>query len=220
MYIQTITLDPKRKMIYGFNCPVFEFFAYSITEKRIVYKQFMESISHISAIDDSGGYWGTWGTYHHNLFRYEVQTNSVRFFQHGFPEKGGGIMYANAGPIDCMINGRDGFLYVATDRGSLYRLTPSDGAVEFLGRPFPFERLPGMILGDDGLIYFAGGDNNNTGVAAYDREKRSFISLGRIAAENVKCFRAHDIAKVGNSLFVAETDNPKRTNYLWECSLE
>lgn len=215
-YIQTISLDSKRGMIYGFTYPVFEFFAYSIEKDKVVYRQFMDSISHISAIDDNGGYWGTWSPLH-KLFRYEPQENKVNFFDHGFPEKGGNMMYRNAGPIDCMINGKDGFMYVATDLGSLYKLTPQDAAVEFLGKPFSSTRLPGLFLGDDGLLYMSGGDDDNCQIATYNRVTKRFDSLGYISDGEDKCFRTHDIEIVGNKIYVGETDHPNRTDYLWEC---
>ncbi|OGV49663.1 MAG: hypothetical protein A2017_07345 [Lentisphaerae bacterium GWF2_44_16] len=219
-YIQTISLDSERGMIYGFSYPVFEFFAFSISKREVVYRQFMDSISHISAIDDEGGYWGTW-SFLHKLFRYCPKENKVKFFNHGFPEKGGGGMYRNAGPIDRMINGQDGFLYVATDLGSLYRLEPKSGELTFLGKPFSSTRLPGLALGDDGLLYMSGGDDDNCQIASYDRNAKRFDVLGKIGDdEGEKCFRTHDIEIVGNRIFVGETDHPKRTDYLWECIVE
>jgi outer membrane protein assembly factor BamB len=216
-YIQTISLDSKRGMVYGFTYPVFEFFAYSIDKNEVVYRQFMDSISHISAIDDNGGYWGTW-SYLHKLFRYDPVENKVEFFDHGFPEKGGNMMYRNAGPIDCMVNGGDGFMYVATDMGSLYKLNPETAEVEFLGKPFSSTRLPGLALGDDGLLYLSGGDDDNCQLAIYDREMKRFETLGTIAdEEGDKCYRTHDIEIVGNKIYVGETDHPTRTDYLWEC---
>lgn len=218
-YIQTISLDNDRQMIYGFTYPVFEFFAFSLRNREVVYHQFMDSISHISAIDDDGGYWGTW-SYLHKLFRYDPYENKVKFFDHGFPEKGGNRMYRNAGPIDGMINGKDAYLYVATDLGSLYRLNPKTAEVSFLGKPFSSQRLPGLALGNDGLIYMSGGDDDNCKIASYDRKAGRFDILGSITGdEGTKCFRTHDIEIVGNSIFVGETDNPKRTDYLWECVL-
>ncbi|MFA6716342.1 MAG: hypothetical protein WC082_07580 [Victivallales bacterium] len=216
-YIQTISLDSKRGMIYGFTYPVFEFFAYSISENKVVYRQFMDSISHLSAIDDNGGYWGTW-SYFHKLFRYDPAKNRVTFFDHGFPEKGGNMMYRNAGPIDCMVNGGDGFMYVATDLGSLYRLTPETAELEFLGKPFPATRLPGLALGEDSLLYMSGGDDNSCQIAVYDREARRFTTLGTLEdEEGNRCYRTHDIELAGDKIYVGETDHPQRTDYLWEC---
>ncbi len=219
-YIQTISLDEKRGMIYGYTYPVFNFFAYSIKEKRVIYHQFMNSISHISAIDDLGGFWGTW-SWRHLLFRYDPACNKVKFYKHGFPEKGGDLMYRNAGPIDSMLNGGDGYLYVATDLGSLYKLNPENGDVEFLGKPFSGIRMPGLAMDDNGLMYMSGGDDYNCQLAAYDRKSKSFTNLGGIISDDGECcFRTHDIELVGRTIYVGETDNPNRTDYLWECLIE
>jgi len=220
-YIQTISMDCEREMIYGFTYPVFDFFAYSIKENKVVYRQFMDSISHISAIDDDGGYWGTW-SYNHWFFRYDPAENNVEFFKHGFPEKGGNMMYRNAGPIDCMLNGKDGFMYVTTDLGSLYRLNPKNAEIEFLGRPFASSRLPGLIMDETtGLFYLSGGDDNNCQIASYNRQTGCFKNLGIItdSETGTECFRTHDIVKINNTIYVGETDNPNRTDYLWECKL-
>ena len=220
-YIQTISLDEERAMIYGFTYPVFNFFAYSLKDEKVVYHQFMNSISHISAIDDMGGFWGTWG-WRHFLFRYDPLANKVKFYDHGFPEKGGDLMYRNAGPIDSMLNGGDGYLNIATDLGSLYRLTPRTAEWEFLGKPFPGIRMPGLTMDDNGLIYMSGGDDNDCHLAIYDRSSRTFTRLGRIICDDdgESCFRTHDIKLAGNTVYVGETDNPIRTDYLWECIIE
>ena len=220
-YIQTITLDERRGMIYGYTYPVFEFFAYSLRENKVRFCSYMASISHISAVDDGGCLWGTWGLGRHNLFKYDPSTNAATYYKHGFPEKSQSLMYPGAGPIDCMVNGKDGFLYIATEHATLYRLNPGDGSLEFLGKPFPGTRMPGLILGDDGLLYGSGGDENRCVLFTYDRVKRTFETLGEVrdGKRNIPCFRSHDIVKIGATLLVAETDNPKGTCHLWECEL-
>ncbi|MFA5646357.1 MAG: hypothetical protein WDA18_08400 [Candidatus Ratteibacteria bacterium] len=219
-YIQTISLDEKRKMVYGFTYPVFEFFAFSLEKKDVVFSNYMASIPHISAVDDRGGYWGTWGQRMHKLFRYNPETNNVTYYAHGFPEGCQSLMYPNAGPIDSAINGGDGFLYFGTELGILYRLNPANGELEFLGKPFPGIRMPGLIAGDDGLLYMVGGADRGVFVAAYDRNERKFFHLGAVQEEEgAHCFRPHDIEKIGNMLYIGETDHPTRTCYLWECTL-
>lgn len=39
---------------------------------------------------------------------------------------------------------------------------------------------------------------------------------GKLEVDAVRCYRPHGIAILGNSIFVGETDNPKRSGYLWQ----
>ena len=55
------------------------------------------------------------------------------------------IMYPGAGPIDTMINGRDGYLYIGTCGGTLVRLDPRTAQADYLGRPAPTRRMPGLV---------------------------------------------------------------------------
>ncbi len=219
-YIQTISLDWQRRMIYGMSYPVFNFFAYSLDEDRVVYSQYMGSITHIGAIDDDGGYWGTWGG-KHSLFRYDQATNAVRFFRHGLESRCESLMYPGAGPIDSFLNGGDGYLYLGSEKCELYRVDPRNGEVEYIAKPFVSNRLPGLAVGDDRLIYGVGGNDNNVRVFSYDRAANVVRVLGRVvdSRDGEKCFRPHDLIKVGDSLFIGETDNPRRSDCLWECRL-
>jgi len=219
-YVQTISLDWARNMIYGLTYPVFNFFAYSLERDAVVYQQYMGSIAHLGAIDDAGGYWGTWGK-GHGLFRYDPDRNAVKFFDHGFPVKCDSLMYADAGPIDVALNGRDGWLYVGHEKGELYRLNPQTGELTYLAKPLPGYRLPCLAAGEGGLLYGAGGTDNHCNVFAYDRATGHYTVLTdlRDEASGEWCFRTHDMVQVGQSLFVGETDNPKRGDYLWEVGL-
>jgi hypothetical protein len=130
-------------------------------------------------------------------------------------------MYHGAGPIDSMLNGGDGFLYLGSEKCEVYRLNPRTAEVAYLGKPLPATRLPGLCLSDDGLLYGVGGNDNNVSVFTYDRKSRVFNVLGtlRDPRDGDPCFRPHDIIKVGDSLFLGETDNPRRSDCLWECKL-
>lgn len=219
-YLQTMSLDWKRRMIYGMSYPVFNFFAYSIDKKKVVYSQFMQSITHIAAVDDDGGYWGTWG-YGHHLFRYDPKDNAVKFFDHGLPSKCESLMYPHAGPIDSMINGGDGYLYIGSEKCELYRLDPRTAEVTYLAKPFVSNRMPGLLVGADGLIYGAGGNDDNVRIFSYDRKTGAAAVLAHVvdSASGEPCFRPHDLLQVGQSLYLGETDNPKRSDCLWECRL-
>jgi len=219
-YLQTISLDYKRGMICGMSYPVFNFFAYSIENNKVVYSQYMGSITHVGEVDDDGGYWGTWG-HEHWLFRYDPVSNAVKFFRHGLPSKCESLMYPNAGPIDSMTSGGDGFLYIGSEKCEVYRLDPKTAEVAYLGKPLVSNRMPGLVAADDGLIYGVGGNDDNVRVFTFDRKTRGFTILGdvRDTATGDPCFRPHDLVKVGDSLFVGETDNPRRSDCLWECRL-
>ena len=216
-YTQTITLDSERRLLYGFTYHTFAFYVYDVDARRTVYHAQPGSISHISAIDDQGCIWSTWGRNRHFLFKYDPALTDIVWTRKKFPEGGHSYMYAGAGPIDCMLNGGDGWLYVALETGSLVRLDPRTVSFEYLGRPSPAPRMPALVLGEDGLLYGTCGDDWNVSVFRYDRRTRGFDIIARVAAaDGETCFRPHDLALLGDSIFVGETDNPKRSGYLWE----
>jgi len=49
-----------------------------------------------------------------------------------------------------------------------------------------------------------------------------FEDLGAIVdgTTGENCFRVHDLVVVGDTLYLGETDNPERTNHLWEIELQ
>ena len=222
-YIQTITLDDERKIVYGFTYPVFKFFAYHIDTGEVEDYDYIGSITHISAIDDAGRFWGTWHHRQHNLFSYDPETRHINWTRNRLPgaEKDAGRMYPGAGPVDVMINGGDGYLYIGSVGGALYRLDPETAEAEYLGKPSPSERMPGLTVWRDGLLLGVTGDEAATNAFVYDREKGSFHNLGPIVAEDgLPIFRVHDLAVVNDTtLYIAETDVPKRSGYLWEAEI-
>jgi outer membrane protein assembly factor BamB len=221
-YVQTITLDPERRLIYGFTYPVFKLFKYDLDADQVTDFDYIGSITHLSALDDEGKLWGTWHPRSHNLFCYDPDGDEITWFQHSVPNarEGSDIMYPGAGPVDCMINGGDGFIYIGTTLGALVRLDPKTAKVDYLGKPFPEQRMPGLCIGEDGLIYGCGGDGGAGQLFTYDRESGAFHLLGPVTDGSDACYRTHDLALVGDRIFVAETDNPQRSGWLWECALK
>lgn len=223
-YIQTITLDERRKLIYGQTYPVFKFFVYHIDTGEVEDLDYIGSITHISALDDSGCFWGTWDSCQHFLFKYDPATRAITFFRHGLPNARAeaNMMYPGAGPVDCMINGGDGYLYVGTTGGSLCRLDPRTAEVTYLGKPAPTTRMPGLVTWKDGLLLGCCGDNDGACMFAYDRSAQRFHTLGSIrdSRDGMPLFRVHDICLSDpQTAYVAETDAPNRSCYLWECTL-
>jgi len=221
-YIQTITLDEKRGLIYGVTYPVFDFFVFDLTERRTRYRHHVGSAPHVMAIDDAGCIWSTWSPRTHNLFKYDPDADRMHFFDHSVSGGSAGLMYPGAGPIDMMINGGDGFLYVGLTTGDLVRLEPGSARVEYLGKPSAETRLPAMEVGPDGRIWGICGFLGKCRLFAYDRESGSFEDLGPIreSQTDLPIFIAHDMAFAGEDrIFVGETDTTDRAAYLWEIRL-
>ena len=84
-------------------------------------------------------------------------------------------------------------------------------------------RMPGLVVWKDSLLLGAAGDEEGGTVFAYDRETNAFHYLGSIidSETGLKLYRVHDMRLVGDrTAYVAETDVPTRSGYLWECELE
>jgi len=225
-YIQTITLDERRGLIYGMTYPVFKFFVYHLDGGQVDDYDYVGSITHISALDDTGCFWGTWDWSKHALFKYDPDTRRITYFPRGTPDaaKDANIMYPGAGPVDCMINGRDGYLYIGTTGGALCRLDPATAEITSLGRPADTRRLPGIVILDERRLLLAGGDRAGGYLAVYDRQAGEFEHLGAIADTKTgrKLYRVHDLAVTADNrtAYVAETDVPDRSGYLWQCELD
>ncbi len=224
-YIQTITLDEARGLIHAQTYPCFRYVVHNLRSGAARDFGYLGSITHLSALDDAGGLWGTWDPARHWFFRYDPVADAIAWHRRGLPNAraDSNVMYPGAGPVDCMINGGDGRLYIGACGGSLCRLDPRNVEVEYLGKPSPSKRMPGLILWKDDLLLGCSGDEEGGNVFAYDRRTRAFHPLGPIvdSETGLKLYRVHDMRLVNRKwLYVAETDVPTRSGYLWECELE
>lgn len=223
IYYQATNYDPVRRKLYFFGIPGMWFGVYDLEARRVVRHDIVESIPHIGAIDDDGGVWGTWSDRRHAFFRYDPDADEMDFFDGQFAlpsaERAANIMYHGAGPIDSMINGGDGFLYVGTALAELYRLDPRKRTLEFLGKPHHENRIQGLVMAPDGSLYGAGG-RRDTFLFRYDTGLRAFRIISDLTAPDGKrCTYPHDLAMVGDTIYIGETDNPRRSGYLWEVTL-
>jgi hypothetical protein len=219
-YIQAAVYDEQRQMMYSFTEPAQGFAVSDLT--RLVNRRAMcmGSIVHIAAIDPAGGVWGTWGFRgQHPFFRYEPAGDTIEFFEKlvlPTSREASNRMYPGAGPVDCMLTGADGMIYVASAMGELYRLNPVARTLDYIGRPLPYDRLPGLVFGPDGYLYGVGGNDWRVTLWRCDVKTGRFTVLGEVAApDGRRCFRPHDIVCLDGRLFIGETDNPKVSGSLW-----
>ncbi|OGV52323.1 MAG: hypothetical protein A2017_13495 [Lentisphaerae bacterium GWF2_44_16] len=224
-YIQTITVDEKRGLIYGFTYPVFNFFVFDMKKRKNRRVDYVGSIPHIVALDDKGRYWATWNNRTHNLFRYDPDNDKMEFFQHNLPQTKNScsLMYPGAGPIDGMINGGDGFLYIGEAYGNIDRLNPETGEVYDIGKPLPGEtRIPALEKGPDGRLYGIAGFLGRCHLFSMDLKNGKFEDLGHIRDSETgeALFIGHDLCFAGDgTIFIGETDTAHRAGYLWECKI-
>jgi len=238
-YIQSIELDRKRRIIYGFTYQAEYFFRYDLDTnecKTLAYigNSMIMCQPHNASLDKHGRLWGTWGESRAfedmlgpvpiRIFCYDPDKDQFTWFQHGFPKTDG----ADPARIDCMLLGDDGFIYAGTVAGGFSRLDPETGASEDLGKPFPNPRLAGLAQGSDGLIYGAGNvgygvtGEGETRLFAFDPRTKDLEDLGPIYDERIKAgaVRIHQlVAGSDGTLYAAENDNVLRSSYLWECKV-
>jgi len=127
---------------------------------------------------------------------------------------------------------------VGTEKAEFYKIDPQTAEVTFLGKPTTANRLPALLVDEEGLIYGTAGDDSNCNIFTYDRSSGAFENLGVIRETEAEVairaanpdgkgkhparslYRPHDLIKLKNKLYVGETDNHCRSNYLWECVVE
>lgn len=235
-YVQTIALDKKRKVIYG-NCyPLGSYFGYKLKTKEVFdYKA--GPAAHKMRCDNEGNLWGISKVKAERQGVNEEQREIMEFYfkmegttPHLFkynPEEGLVILpctmpsfSGQAQTIGNSIDGGDGYMYIGTSVGALYRLDKRSYELDYLGLPNVGGRLEGLAIGKDGLIYGAGGSFYQTRLFAYDREADCFHDLGPVYDPDIDeiCIIVHDLCMTGDgTIYVGETDNMERSGYLWEC---
>lgn len=223
-YIQSIVLDQRRRIVYGFTYPMPNFFRYDLETgaSKVFY---INSLPHLPGLDDQGCLWGTWDS-DNRLFKYDPEKDEMHWSNTRLPRIKVSHRTAtpeDEGQVDCMINGGDGYLYVGSVSGGLFKLDPGTFKIDYLGKPCGGLRMACLIVGDDGLLYGIGGMKEETRFFSYDRSDGRFSILGTIhdLERNAHPFISHHICKKDKrTFFTCETDNAERSGYLWEMRLE
>lgn len=234
-YIQSIALDKKRQVIYGFGALPEIFFKHDLKtgESRLLAHigngcELAES--HNPGIDEKGRVWGTYGILRAfsyrtgpdsiRLMRYDPDTDEVTFFPYGFPRTD---MEGDKGKPDTMLLGPDGKLYVGTDYGVLARLDPETAQIEQLCKPHPdTKRMSALAFHPtNGLLYGFTGDHYDVHLFAYDTKKDELVFCKSVAAEDgVAPVRIHHMVFSDDGvIYAGENDNNDRSSYLWEVEL-
>lgn len=238
-YIQSIRLDPERRLIYGFTYPSEQMFRYdiesgSVSQVAFIGNGIMICQPHCVVLDRQGRVWGTWGESRAfendpgpvpiRIFCYDPDDEQMTWYQHGFAK----TTEADPARVDHMMLGDDGLIYVGTVAGGFSRLDPATAEVEDLGKPFAGGRLAGLVQASDGLIYGAGNsgyDDNKAGTCrlfAFDPASKALNDLGPIfdpalgdGASNIHML----VEGEAGTIYAGENDNIWRSSYLWECQL-
>jgi hypothetical protein len=219
---QGTVFDVKRRKAYIFTDRG-AFAVYDMKKRKTLRYECMHSTPHNGVLDDRGGVWGTYGAGRHGFYRYNPDRNRFEFPNNvALPNsaKAANVMYAGAGPVDSILNAGDGFIYVGSPLGELFRLEPRKGEVKYLGKPFAGTRLPGLGLGPDGWLYVCGAREYGSLLGRYSREEERFEFLGRVAhKDGTYLDYAHELVVIGNVVYIGETDNRNRSGYLWACEV-
>lgn len=237
-YIQSILLDAKNRIIYGFSYPAEQWFRYDIDTGNIstayVGNGLMICQPHCAVLDGQSRLWGTWGESRAfendpgptpiRIFCYDPATDQFTWHEHGFSK----VAPRDYGRVDHMLLGKDGLIYVGTTMGALCRLDPETAEVTYLGKPFAGSRLAGLVQASDGLIYGAGNngyDEHNNGtcrLCVYDPASGLLRDLGALVdpetgagASNIHMI----VESEPGTLYLGENDNLWRSSYLWECRI-
>ncbi len=232
LYIQTITMDKKRKIIYGCTYPTGHLFRYEIKTDKARDLGLLITAPHRPVVDREGN---LWASYHRNyppsnpgleLLKYNPDEDKVYYG----PWPKSCQMVKNKKGIDDMVLGPDEMIYIGTVTGELIRLNPQIPEMEYLGKPFHSTRMD-VKFGPDSLLYIASGygdiqeggyGGKDTGIFTYNIDTGKFDFYGYIYDQKRKegLVMVHDIAVTdGRIVYVAESDNMTRTCYFWECTI-
>lgn len=236
-YIQSIAMDRKRRILYGFGAVPEVFFRHDLDsgKSRVIAQigngaEFCEP--HNPVLDADGNVWGTYGILRAfsyrtgpdslRLFRYSPDDDKMTFFDHGLPrtEKPG-----DKSKPDTSILGPDGKLYIGTEAGALIRLDPATAEAKVLCCPNPeSRRLPGLAFQPGtSILYGIGGEHYATKLFAYDIQKEELLFTQELVCteDGMRPDRIHHmIFSNPNTIYAGENDNNDRSSFLWELTLE
>jgi len=236
-YIQAITLDDEQRMIYCLCFPPEKLASYDLrTGKTQELGLIGPGIggmvqSENIELDDTGCAWSGWGLIRawqyapgadsYRLCKYDPNQQRIVFYRNGLPRPDG--QYGTVRP-EAFFNFHDDFMYASGANGSLFRIDPETGAAEYLFTPTTDRnsRLSSLIKTEDGVAWGVTGREGKCEFMCIDYRKGAFEKLGPICdEEGTALWQCHHIVHAGGGVFyVCENDNPYRSSYLWEITVD
>ena len=231
-YVQHITVDFVRQVMYGGTYPTPWFFAFDLKTRTTKKCSYSGALPHRSVVADDGKVWSGYSMSmdlangDNMLMTYDPDTNDITYHDFGLPMVG----TSDPRQIDDMVNLGDGYIYASTVSGGFSRINPKTCDIEWYGKPSRGMRLAGIDEAPDGRLFITTGafygmhkDDAPCHVFAVDRDTKQFYDYGIIEDPDFGdgCQVVHHLSiDDEGTLWVGETDTHNRSGCLWECHLE
>ena len=182
--IYTMTINNKRKEIYGLTYPDGHFFVYQIEadkfidmgeiyEKKIYAgpdNRTFRTISGALVCDDKGYVYGSADD--GVIFRYDPEKREIKKLAVKLPH-----VYFTA--VEVFAKDEEGTIYGGTSEGYLFRFDTEEMKIVNLGKPYAQLRIRALTVGKDGVIYGVGGERrNHCRIFSYKPAESAFEDLG------------------------------------------
>ncbi len=231
LYIQGLTIDRERGILYGVTLTPERAFRYDIATGKVTDlgptgSGFRMAQGATLAVDRTGACWGTWGLTRAwlstpapdeiRLWRYHPDRGRIEYLKHGLPRLHGAVGTALADEVH---TGPDGAVYMGTGEGLLCRIDPESYEVKAIAKPGPARRLAALANGSDGKLYGTAGNDGAVIFFSYDPRDGKVVDHGIVAdpQNNERAWHIHNLAICRDgTIYAGENDNPYRSSYLYE----
>ena len=186
--IYALTINKKRKEIYGITYPRGHFFVYQIEKKKFidkgsVYKQLvypgpnnrtLRGITATLVCDDKSFVYGSGDA--GRLFRYDPESGQIEVTDIKIPA----VYYS---VTEAFAKDENGLIYGGTNEGYLFRFDPEKLKLTNLGKPFVQMRIRALTVGKNGCIYGIGGERpKHCRMFRFDPKESHYDDLGILKA--------------------------------------
>jgi len=181
--IYNMTINNKRKEIYGITYPYGHFFIYDLETEKFtdmgeIYKKkifggpnrTLRSISRAIIIDDNDFVYGSADD--GVIFRYNPRENKIENLSVKIPS----VYYS---VVEALVKDENGIIYGGTSEGYLFRFNPEKMKLASIGKPLAQLRIRGLAIGKNGILYGIAGERiNHCRIFGYNILEGEFKDLG------------------------------------------